>query len=185
MNITNIKQNRFLVIARTGEQVFHLDDLARIWGINNRRSLVIAVNRYVKSGLLIRVYRGLYAIKKVSELNPVTLGAKLWRGYSYLSAETVLAKYGVIFQQVEPFTFIGPKTKQLTIGPYRYHCRQLQDKHLYNDLGVIKGQVVVAEASLERAAADLLYFNPRYHFDNPGALNKARLRKIRREVYNQ
>jgi predicted transcriptional regulator of viral defense system len=65
LKMTNIKQNRFSLIAKTGEQIFHIDDLARIWEINNRRNLAVTLSRYVKAGLMYRIYRGLYSLRGV------------------------------------------------------------------------------------------------------------------------
>lgn len=181
--IANIKQNRFLKLAKLQESIFHIDDLARIWGGKDRNTLLTSLKRYVAAGLLIRLYRGLYSLKKAEDLDSLVLGAKAINNYCYLSGETVLAKYGVIFQQVNYFTFVGPKTKRFQIGGRQYYCRQLQDKYLYNDTGVNKTGKV-NEASLERAVADILYFNPRYHFDNQKAINMEELKKIQHAVYS-
>ncbi len=184
MKLANIKQNRFLSIARLGLQVFHIDDLARIWGINNRNTLSTSLKRYVEKGLIYRLYRGLYSIKPVVELDPLPLGAQALNSYCYLSGETILAKHGVIFQQLDCFTFMGEKTKRFKIGHYKYCCRQLKDGFLYNDIGIDKtGKLNLA--TLERAVADILYFNPTYHFDNPNAINWAEVNRIRAAVYNK
>jgi predicted transcriptional regulator of viral defense system len=184
IKIANIKQNRFLSIAKLGISVFHVDDLARIWGINNRNTLKTSLKRYVESGLIYRLYRGLYSIKPVSELDPLLLGAQAINDYCYLSAETVLAKHGLIFQQLDYYTFVGGKTKRIKIGDYKYYCRQLKDKFLYNDIGVDKtGKYNIA--TLERAVADILYFNPKYHFDNPDAINFKEVKRIQAAVYNK
>jgi predicted transcriptional regulator of viral defense system len=185
IKMANIKQNRFLMIAKTKEQIFHLNDLARIWGIANRQNLAMTLNRYVAAGLIYRIYRGLYSLKPAAELDPLILGAKALNNYCYLSGETILAKQGVIFQQVNYFTFIGSSTKRFKIGTYKYYCRQLKGDFLYNDTGVLKTGKAFNEATLERAAADILYFNPRYHFDNPMAINQAKLKDIQNAVYNK
>ncbi len=184
MKKANIKQNRFLMLAKTKEQIFHIDDLARIWKINNRHNLAITLNRYVRSGLLYRIYRGLYSIKKINELNPIELGFKAINNYCYLGGETVLAKHGLIFQQLNYYSYMGPKTRRFQIGDYKYYCRQLKETYLYNDTGVIKNGQSFTEASLERAVADILYLNPRYHFDNLAKVDKKKLKQIQKNVYN-
>jgi hypothetical protein len=120
----------------------------------------------------------------VSELDPIELGFKAINSYSYLSTETVLVKHGVIFQQVKYFTFLGLKTKRFKIGDNEYYCRQLKERYLYNDTGVKRVKRVFKEASPERAVADILYFNPSYHFDNLRGINKFELKQIQRNVYN-
>jgi predicted transcriptional regulator of viral defense system len=184
IKLANIKQNRFLSIAKLETLIFHIDDLARIWDMKSRHNLIIALKRYVDSGLIYRLYRGLYSIKPVVELDPLLLGAQAISSYCYLSGETILAKYGIIFQQVNYFTFIGPKTKRFEVGNYKYYCHQLKDGFLYNDTGIDKtGKYNIA--SLERAVADILYFNPNYHFDNPSAINWPEVKKIQAAVYNK
>lgn len=184
IKLTNIKQNRFLSIAKLDTPIFHIDDLARIWGVNNRNTLSTSLKRYVKSGLIHRLYRGLYSIKSLTELDPFLLGAQAINDYCYLSSETILVKNGIIFQQVGYFTFIGKKTKRFKIGSYKYYCRQLKDEFLYNDIGIDKtGKFNLA--TLERAIADILYFNPKYHFDNPGAINWEEVNRIQAAVYNK
>ncbi len=184
IKLANVKQNRFLSIAKLGISVFHIDDLARIWGINNRNTLLTSLRRYVESGLIYRLYRGLYSIKPLAELDPLLLGAQAIHDYCYLSSETILVKHGIIFQQVNYFTFIGKKTKRFKMGSYKYYCRQLKDKFLYNDIGIDKtGKFNFATP--ERAVADILYFNPKYHFDNPTAINWKEVTRIQAVVYNK
>ncbi len=184
INLSNIKQNRFLSIAKLETSIFHVNDLARIWKIKNHNTLLTTLNRYVKNGLIYRVYRGLYSIKPITELDPLLLGSKGINNYCYLSGETILAKEGIIFQQINYFTFIGEKTKRFIIGNYKYYCRQLKDKFLYNDTGIDKtGKFNIAIR--ERAIADILYFNPNYHFDNPDAIDWEKVKKIQSIVYNK
>ncbi len=182
--MANIKQNRFLSIAKINTTIFQVNDLARVWGVNNRNTLSTSLKRYIKDGLIYRLYRGLYSIKPLTELDPLLLGAKALNGYCYLSGETILAKHGIIFQQVEYFTFVGEKSKRFEIGDYKYYCRQLKDDFLYNDIGVEKtGKFNIA--TLERAVADILYFNSKYHFDNPDIINWKEVKKIQKFVYNK
>lgn len=182
--MANIKQNRFLSIAKLKSSVFHVSDLNRIWGIDNRQTLLIGLKRYVDSGLIHRIHRGLYSIEPISKLDPVLLGAQVINSYCYLSAETILAKHGIIFQQVHYFTFISDQSKRFKIGDNNYHCRQLKKDFLYNDMGVNKtGKFNFA--TLERAVADVLYFNPKYHFDNPDKINWPKVKNILASVYNK
>lgn len=184
MKIANIKQNRFAELARLEESIFHIGDLAKIWRIESDSNLRITIKRYVDAGLIYRLYRGLYSLKKVKELDPAVLGAKAINAYCYLSAESVLAVQGVIFQKIDSLTFLGGKNKRFEIASNKYYCRQLKDAFLYNNLGIIKDNKVNI-ASLARAVADILYFNPRYHFDNPQAIDWEEVKKIQRTVYNK
>lgn len=182
--MTNIKQNRFLNILRLGGLIFRVSDLAKIWQIENRSSLLVTLKRYVDQGLIYRLHRGLYSLKKIEELNPVLLGSKVFNDYCYLSGETVLSRCGVIFQKINYLTFIGGSSKRINLGPYSYYFRKLKKDYLYNDFGVNKNNEI-SEASLERAVADILYFNPNYHFDNLEVINWDRVREIQKIVYQK
>ena len=179
----NIKQNRFLEIAKLGETIFHANDLAKIWKIEKKNTLNMTLKRYVDAGLLHRIYRGLYAIEEIINLDPLLLGARAINDYCYLSGESILAQRGIIFQKINYFTFIGGQTKRFKISNYQYYCRQLKDDFLYNDIGVDKtGKYNIA--TIERAVADILYFNPSYYFDNPVGINWDKVKDIQRKVYN-
>lgn len=176
----NIKQNRFLTIAKTKEQIFHTDDLARIWGIKNRQTLAVTLKRYCDSGLLHRIYRGLYSLLPAQELDPIALGFKAINDYCYLGGETILSKYGAIFQGLSYYTFMGRKSRRFKIAGHDYYCRQLKDEFLFNSAGINNGN----EASPERAAADIFHLNRRYHLDNPSVLDWDKLRGIQKAVYD-
>lgn len=178
----NIKQNRFTEIIKLGGLIFHTNDLAKIWKISDRNTLLVTLKRYVDNGLLYRIYRGLYALKPVFDLDHLLIGVAAINNYCYLSCETVLVKYGVIFQQINYITFISEQSKRITIAPYNYYYRQLKKDFLYNDFGVNKNNIL-NEASLERAVADILYFNPDYYFDNPSVINWERVKEIQKIVY--
>ena len=183
MKIANIKQNRFAELARLDGALFHIGDLARIWKIENN-NLRVALKRYVEAGVIYRVYRGLYSLKKLEELDSLVLGAKALNSYCYLSTESVLANQGVVFQKLDAPTFLGAKNKRFKIVDNNYYCRQLKDVFLFNDLGVDK-RAGINIASLSRAVADILYFNPRYHFDNPQAIDWEEVKRIQKAVYNK
>lgn len=180
----NIKQNRFLEIAKLGETIFHIDDFARMWGIEKRATLNITLKRYADLGLLYRLYRGLYSLNKPTQIDPLLLGSKAINNYCYLTGETVLIQHGIILQKIDYFTFVSEQTKRFNVSESRYYCRQLKDYYLYNDIGVDKsGKINVA--SLERAVADILYFNPNYYFDNLAAIDWAKVKNIQKIVYNK
>jgi len=59
--------------------------------------------------------------------------------------------------------------------------RKLKDEYLYNPVGIEdkSGNYV---ATPERAVADMLYFNSRYHFDNPEAVDFEKVRLLQQEI---
>src|SRR3989338_1703681 len=155
---------RFAALARMGEVVFHARDAAAIWGITNANTLHTILSRYARAGLLFRLQNGLYSIKPPRELDPLLIGSKALHGACYVSTETVLSRAGIIQQNVPHVTLVGSVSRQFTLAGHSYRVRRLSDAYVFNEAGIAReGNVLVASPA--RAIADMLYFNPRYHFD--------------------
>jgi predicted transcriptional regulator of viral defense system len=183
-NITsNIAQSRFAKLARLGEQVFHTNDLASLWGISNKNTLYTTLKRYTKAGLIFRIYKGLYSIGPVDKIDPYLLGIKALHKFAYISTETALFNAGIILQDIKYITIISSKSKKFFIGDINYRSRQLNDKFLFQDYG-INTKCGVNIATVERAVADILYFNPNFYFDNPKQIDWKEVKKIQKEVYD-
>jgi len=166
-NVIMSTGDRLATLMRLGQTVFHAADLARAWGIFDQNTLHTTLKRYCQRGFIFRIYRGFYALRPVAELNPWYVGIKALHGYGYVGAESVLAQAGAISQRVEKITLISGQSKNFKINGQSYRVRQLKDEFLYNDIGTAIDNNGVRVATPERAVADLLYFNPRAHFDGP------------------
>ncbi|MEA2064811.1 MAG: hypothetical protein U9O66_00750 [Patescibacteria group bacterium] len=177
----NIKLNRFAQIARLGNVIFHTKDLANLWQIKDANTLYTTLTRYNKQRLLFRIHKGFYSIKPINQLDPLLLGTKALHSFSYVSAETVLAEQGIIFQSSNKITLISAKSKKFRIGDNNYYSRKLSDRFLFNSVG-IKNNNGVKIASIERAVADLLYFNSKAYFDNSKKINWKKVKKIQKEI---
>ncbi len=177
----NITQDRFSRLARSQEQLFSSGDLGRIWKIKDKNLLNTTLKRYYQAGLLSRVFRGIYSLVPITELNPVALGLKIIRNYAYLGAETVLAQNGFIQQRINYISLIGLKSRRFRAGGHDYYCRQLKDIFLFNDTGIINDHGLKISSS-ERAIADLLYFNPNFYFDNQARINWSQVKKIQKAL---
>jgi len=177
----NNKQDRFLKLANLGQNIFHIDDLARIWNIQNKNNLHTTLKRYTQNGLLKRIYRGLYTIDDFFNLDPFVLGIKAIHSYAYISTETVLALNGIIQQDLNYITLISGTSRRFSIVSYNYYSRQLKDDFLFNDLEIIKKKNFNI-ASTERAVADLLYFNPHFYFDNQNLIDWDKVKKIQKNI---
>jgi hypothetical protein len=99
--------------------------------------------------------------------------------YSYISTETILFRHGVISQHPTNITLISSKSRRFSIAEQAYYCRKLSDNFLYNPIGIVEKNGI-REASLERAIADLLYFNPKAHFDAP--LDWDKIKEIQKNI---
>lgn len=176
-----MKQDRFAQIARLGETIFHTKDLASLWQIQSANTLHTTLKRYTAKGLLYRVYRGLYALKPLDQLDPILLGLKALHSFAYISTETVLAKAGIIFQVSDTITLVSAKSRNFSIGDYYYDSRRLSVKFLYQPAGIIE-QNGIKMATVERAVADLLYFNPKAYFDAPKFINWQKVKQIQKII---
>lgn len=176
------RQGRFAELARLGEVVFHTNDLANLWHIANKNTLYTTLKRYVRQGFLFRIHKGFYAIKSLSEVDPLLVGLKALHGYAYISTETILAQEGVIQQAAPNVTIVSKETKRFSIGAQQYYARKLADKFLYQPAGIVTKENGVRKATRERALADLLYFNRRAYFDGGHLIDWDKVRTIQTEV---
>ncbi len=174
-------KERFSQLAKLGVLVFHTNDLANLWQIKNANTLYTTLKRYSREGLIIRIQRGLYSLLPVGKIDPQLLGVKFLHKYAYVSTETVLVQEGIIFQSIPQSTLISSVSQKFTVGNNRYVCRQLADKFLFNDAGIVLRDGVQV-ATLSRAVADLLYFNPKYHFDAKHLINWKKVRTIQARI---
>lgn len=178
---TNNANKRMLILANSGRRLFHTSDLALLWDIKNQNTLNTTTKRYVQSGLLSRVQRGLYALGDISDISPIVLGASAIHDYAYLSTESVLAQSGIILQNLSYYTFVSAKSLRFKIGDHNYYSRQLKDEYLYNKIGIYKKDGVNI-ATPERAVADILYFNKNYYFDNSSQIDWEAVKKIQKNI---
>jgi len=172
---------RISKLIRLDRQLYHSNDLAVLWGISNKNTLYTTIKRYAQRGILVPVYKGLYSTVPLSQLNPLELGVAVIHKYTYLSTESVLAQTGIIYQAIYGYTFISSVSKKLTVGEIPFIYRKLKDEFLNNPSG-LTNQNGIFTASVERAVADMLYFDPNYHFDTPDNIDWQKVNTIRKEV---
>lgn len=168
-------------LLKQDRKLYHTNDLAILWHIANKNTLHVTISRYVASGVLHPIYKGLYATVPVGSLDPVTLGRAIIHRFTYMTTETVLARTGVISQATYDYTFAAEISKRIQVGPWSFRYRQLKDKFLYNPAGIVKDNDNFI-ASIERAAADMLYFNPKANFDVPQLVDHERLKALQAEI---
>lgn len=177
----SMRVNKLSQLLRSSEKLFHTQDLALLWGIENRNTLYTVIKRFVKKGILISIRKGLYSTVPVDEIDKLRLGPSLIHGFCYLSCETVLAREGVISQKIFPLTYVSASSQRIQEEDTLFVYRRMSDKYLYSPEGVKKeGEIYIAEK--ERAVADMLYFNPKYYFDNQPLINWKRVAEIKRKV---
>jgi len=172
---------RLSELIKLDRKIYHSNDLAIIWGISNKNTLYTTIKRYVQKGILISIYKGLYSTVPLSQLNPLELGKAIIHRYTYLSTESVLAQAGVITQATYMYTFLSDIPKKVTVGSISYLFRKLKDIYLNNPIGVLN-QNGIFVATTERAVADILYLNPKYHFDVLEIIDFEKVKFIQKQV---
>lgn len=167
VQISYMKRDYLLEIMRSKSSVFTTNDVALLWGESDVRFVRKKLYRYVKTGKLYSLRRGIYA--KDREYNKLELGTKIFTP-AYVSFETVLAKAGIIFQFYGQIFVASYLTREITVSGQIYAFRKIRDTILTNRTGIeVKDNYFVA--SSERAFLDILYLNKDYHFDHLGSLN--------------
>lgn len=157
--------NKLNILLKSSETLFHTQDLALLWGIQNRNTLYTTIKRYVQKGILIQIIRGLYSTVPIDEIDKFKLGTSLIHKFCYISCETVLFNEGVINQVVYPITFVSSVSLKIELNGVQYLYRQLKPEILMDSDGIIKKDGYFI-ATKERAISDMLYFNPKYYMDN-------------------
>lgn len=173
--------NKYQALLKQDKKTFHAADLSLLWGIDNQNTLNMTLKRFVDRGILIRIHKGFYSTVPISKLNLLDLGFAYLNTYSYVSLETILVREGLIFQDVKYITYVSAKSDTFELNGVKYKSRQLKDTFLNNTAGVIKVNGHY-EATIERAVADILYYNPKYYFDNNAAIDFDSVNKLQKEI---
>lgn len=155
---------RLDTLIKSDRKLFHTQDLALLWRISDRNTLYTTIKRYVAKGILIAIHKGLYSTLEISKLSPVELAVAMIHDYAYVSCETILARNGIIAQEINTLTLVSRKSAKFKAGNVLILVRKMADKLLYNSNGIVRvGNVF--EATPQRAMADMRYFAPKYHYD--------------------
>lgn len=172
---------RISKLIQLDKKIYHTNDLAILWGITRRNTLYQTITRYIDKGVLFLVYKGLYSAVPVASLNPMELGRAIIHRFAYLTTESVLEQSGIISQRIYNYTFATDQSKHVSVGQWNFRYRKLKVEYLHNPTGISK-QDDGFVATVERAVADILYFDPRYHFDVREAINFDKVREIQKEI---
>jgi len=173
--------NKQQILLKQDRRIFNLSDLATLWGIENRNTLTTTVKRYKEREILFSLKKGLYAVLPINKLDSFELGCGLCGAFSYVSTETILANEGIIVQGLSVITLVGQKKMDFTVGENHFICRYLNPRFLVNRVG-INDNLRYSIATKERAVADMLFFNPKYYFDNNIAVKKMNINKLQKEI---
>ena len=145
-------------------------------GDMTHRELSVQLSRWVRSGRLIQLRRGVYAIAppyRQVEPHPF-LVANTLRKNAYVSLQSALAFHGVIPEHVPVCTSVTtgrPERLDTPLGTYVYH--RIKPDHLFGfEQRAVAPNQVAFVASAEKALLDLVYLTP-------GASAERYLRELR------
>lgn len=161
------KKSYILSIYSSKNTVFTTKDLALLWAETDTNLVKRRAYRYVKSGKLYSIRRGIYA--KDKNYDRFELATKIYTP-SYISLETVLAKEGIIFQHYSQIFVASYLTREITSDGQIYVFRKLKDSVLANLTGIDKKENYFI-ALKERAFLDMFYLHKNYHFDNVSSID--------------
>jgi len=162
-----MKKTLILDIYNSKNSVFSIKDIALLWGESDAGLVKTRIYRYVKTGKLYSIRKGIYA--KDKNYNKSELAIKIYTP-SYISFETVLGKAGVIFQYYSQILVASYLTREITVDKQIYTYRKIKDSVLTNNAG-IERKDNYSIATPERAFLDIVYLNKDYHFDNLSGLD--------------
>lgn len=139
------------ILRNFDKPYFTVADLEKILGLK-RDSLYVALNRLVKSGVLIRLKRDIYQ-PAFQSLELEKAANELYYP-SYLSFESALSRYGILSQVPYTLTFATTRrSKKLMLGKREVEYRQLKKEYFFGY--VLDNGLYIAEP--EKAILDQLY----------------------------
>ena len=144
------------------QTVFTFGDIAMITGKSANSNLVSNINYYIKTGQLIRISKGIYALDENYSI--WELANKL-RKPSYISFYTVLQKAGIVFQPYSTIFLSCNRSEVIEKNNQKFKYRKLKDEILYNMKGLQEKENVMI-ATPERALLDKIYLDGDEYFDN-------------------
>ncbi|MFA6917796.1 MAG: hypothetical protein WC285_03095 [Candidatus Gracilibacteria bacterium] len=162
-----MRKDNLLDLMRSKNTIFTTKDVSLFWNETDGDFVRKKIFRYLKSGKMYSIRKGIYAKDKNYE--KCELANKIFTP-SYISFETVLAKAGIVFQFYSQIFVATYLTRELTIDNQTYSFKKIKDSVLTNRSGIeVKSNYFIA--SPERAFLDVVYLNKEYHFDNLSSLD--------------
>lgn len=162
-----IKGEYLEVLLRSSQTIFSSKDVALMWGEDNENIIKNRLNKYVKSGKLFKVRRGLFA--KDKNYNRYELATRI-NTPSYISFETVLGASGMTFQYYGNIFVASYIKRNMEVDGQRIEFVRMKDYVLSNTFG-IENSDGYARATKERAYLDTIYRSKKYYIDNESPLD--------------
>jgi predicted transcriptional regulator of viral defense system len=155
------------VLLRSPKTVFTTKDIALLWGESTENALRVRLSKYVKTGKLIRVHRGVYA--KDENYDRFELATRIYTP-AYVSFETVLTRSGVNFQYYGNIFVASYVSRELTVDGQAISLVRMKREVLSDTAGIDHGGGY-SIATKERAFLDRISVSKEYHFDHLDVLD--------------
>jgi predicted transcriptional regulator of viral defense system len=154
-------QTIMVFIKRVGRPAFTTHELVALSG-RSASTVTQCLNRLVQQGLLVKIYRGVWAEARPGKLSPFEiLPCLLPRHRVYVSFITALHLHGIVEQIPQVITLASPshtKTLRTQAGVFSVH--QLAPE-LFDGFNWYKGEGSFLIATPEKALVDSLYLSSR------------------------
>lgn len=152
-----------------------------MWGEGDGQKVSKRLNKYVKTGKLVSVHRGIYA--KDKNYDRFELATRIYTP-AYISFETVLTRAGVNFQYYGNIFVATYVTREVEIDGQKISYVRMKDYVLSNTAGIehVDG---IATATKERAFLDRIYVSKDYHFDNLSILDFSKVFELLPMYHNK
>ncbi len=142
----------YLKLKNTGKNIFKLQDIKTLTGVEKYEYLKIYINRMIKKGLIKTIKKGLYYLAD-SPPSDFEIANNLYIP-SYISLETALVYYGIINQV--PYTITSVTLKKANM--YKFNAKEYSYSHLSQSLfypDLQKNNILIA--SREKTIIDTIY----------------------------
>ena len=67
--MSKIKNQKIRKLLQDPRKLYHAQDLAVLWGIDNSNTLYTTIKRYMNRGILNKIHKGFYSTVSIGELN--------------------------------------------------------------------------------------------------------------------
>ncbi len=168
-----------LLRKKRGQTVFTLSDIAAITNKEADENLISNIHYYVKTGQLIRLSKGIYALDKEYSIWEF---ANRLRKPSYISFYTILQKEGIVFQPYYTIFLASNRSEEIKKGKEIFRYRKLKNDILLNTMGIVEENGVTV-ATQERALLDKVFLDGEEYFDNLRRIDWKFAKKLNKEVY--
>jgi predicted transcriptional regulator of viral defense system len=154
-------------LLRSPKTVFTVKDTALLWGEAAENAIRVRLSKYVKTGKLIRAYRGVYV--KDKNYDRFELATRIYTP-AYVSFETVLTRSGVNFQYYGNIFVASYVSRELIVDGQKISFVRMKRDVLSNTVG-IDHSGGYSVATKERAFLDRIAVSKEYHFDHLDVLD--------------